>query len=248
MECSGYFIPGLHGVIYPIGTVPGKPSTVGFCAGAEAGSGIGSSRRSSESWMRPARSIGSSSALTAVASAHTRPQQAPGKKPRAGEPADHALGRSRGGWGSKLHLVSDGKGLVLTLELSAGQENECTHATSVLDGVRITRLRGRPRQRPAAVAGDKGYSSRAIRAWLRAKKVRAAIPERRDQIAHRKGRPRKFDRAAYRRRNVIERAVGWLKECRRLATRFEKLATQFLAMLKLAMIEQHMQRYLSNTA
>src|SRR5690606_16520300 len=172
MECSGYFIPGLHGVIYPIGTVPGKPSTVGFCAGAEAGSGIGSSRRSSESWMRPARSIGSSSALTAVASAHTRPQQAPGKKPRAGEPADHALGRSRGGWGSKLHLVGDGKGLGLTLELSAGQENECPHATSVLDGVRITRLRGRPRQRPAAVAGDKGYSSRAIRAWLRAKKVR----------------------------------------------------------------------------
>ncbi|HEY8470751.1 MAG TPA: transposase, partial [Longimicrobiales bacterium] len=46
----------------------------------------------------------------------------------------------------------------------------------------------------------------------------------------------------------IERAVGWLKECRRLATRFEKLATQFHAMLKLAMIEQHMHRYLSNTA
>jgi transposase len=118
----------------------------------------------------------------------------------------------------------------------------------VLDGIRITRLRGRPRQRPTAVAGDKGYSSRAIRAWLRAKKVQALIPERRDQIVHRKGRPLKFDRVAYRRRNVIERAVGWLKECRRLATRFEKLATQFHAMLKLAMIEQHMHRYLSNTA
>lgn len=114
-----------------------------------------------------------------------------------------------------MHLLSDGQGLVLTIKLSAGQENECPHTTSVLDGVRITRLRGRPRQRPAAVAGDKGYSSRAYREWLRPKKVRAVISGRRDQIAHRKGWQREFDRAAYRRRNVIECAVGWLEECRR---------------------------------
>jgi len=49
-----------------------------------------------------------------------------------------------------------------------------------------------------------------------------------------------FDREAYRRRNVVERCVGWLKEWRRIATRFEKLALNFLAMLKLAIIEQYL--------
>lgn len=47
-----------------------------------------------------------------------------------------------------------------------------------------------------------------------------------------------FDRAAYRRRNVVERVVGYLKECRRVATRYEKLALSYLAMVKLAMIHR----------
>ena len=117
----------------------------------------------------------------------------------------------------------------------------------VLDAVRIAQPVGRPRQRPARVAGDKGYSYPAIRAWLRAHHVRAVIPERRDQVAHRRGRPPAFDRGAYRRRNVIERAVGWLKEARRVATRFEKLAVHYLGVLKLGMIEKHLQLTLSNT-
>jgi transposase len=49
-----------------------------------------------------------------------------------------------------------------------------------------------------------------------------------------------FDRDEYRRRSVVECCVGWLKECRRVATRFEKLALNFLAMLKLAIIEQYL--------
>ena len=66
------------------------------------------------------------------------------------------------------------------------------------------------------------------------------IPERQDQRdrrAHRPGRPPTFDRAAYRERNVIERAVGWLKERRRVATRYEKLAIQYLAMLYVSLRE-----------
>jgi transposase len=88
---------------------------------------------------------------------------------------------------------------------------------------------GRPRQRPAALAGDKAYSFPRLRRWLRARHVRPVIPERRDQQdrrQHRPGRRPEFDRAAYRQRNVIERAVGWLKERRRIATRYEKLAIQ----------------------
>lgn len=57
-----------------------------------------------------------------------------------------------------------------------------------------------------------------------------------------------FDREAYRRRNVIERCVGWLKEFRRIATRYEKLALNYLGMLKLAMIERCFRMVLSNSA
>lgn len=114
--------------------------------------------------------------------------------------------------------------------------------------MRIPQALGRPRQRPAAVAGDRSYSYPRIRRWLRARHIRAVIPERRDQVAHRRGRPPAFDRGAYRRRNVIERCVGWLKEARRVATRYEKLAVHFLGVLKLAMVRKHLQVALSNTA
>ena len=62
------------------------------------------------------------------------------------------------------------------------------------------------------------------------------------------GAKRPFDREAYRRRNVVERCIGWLKECRRIATRFEKLAVSYLAMLKLAMIARYFRIAFSNTA
>lgn len=157
-----------------------------------------------------------------------------------GEPADHALGRSRGGFTTKLHLVTDGAGLPLAVALSAGQAHESQHATRVLDAVRIPHRRpGRPRRRPAALAGDKGYSYPTIRRWLRCHGVQAVIPERADQIrqrAHRRGRKPRFDRVAYRRRSAIECTVGALKEPRSVATRYEKLALHYLALVHLSMI------------
>jgi len=66
------------------------------------------------------------------------------------------------------------------------------------------------------------------------------IPQRSDQKAQHRGRPLKLDKQAYRRRNVIERCIGWLKESRRIGTRFEKPALSFLAMLKLAIIERYL--------
>jgi transposase len=92
---------------------------------------------------------------------------------------------------------------------------------------------GRPRTRPRQLAGDNGYSYRGVRCYLRRRGVRAVIPTRGDQ----KRNPR-FNKATYRRRNIVERVVGWLKENRRLATRYEKLAVNFLAMVKLAMIRR----------
>jgi transposase len=149
------------------------------------------------------------------------------------------LGRSHGGFGTKLHLVVDGGGVPLAAVVSAGQAHESRFATPLLDRVRVARPEpGRPRQRPAVVVGDRGYSYARVRAWLRRRGIRAIIPERRDQSAHRHGRPPAFDLAAYRRRNVVERCVGWLKECRLIATRFEKLAVHYAAQLTLAMIHR----------
>lgn len=153
-----------------------------------------------------------------------------------GEPADHALGRSRGGFGTKLHLVVDGNGIPLSAVVSPGQSHESKLLEPVLEAVRLSRpgrRGGRPRTRPRRLAGDKGYSYRGIRRYLRRRGIRAVIPTRKDQRAN----PR-FDKRTYRRRNVVERTVGWLKECRSLATRFEKLAVNFLAMVKLAMFRR----------
>lgn len=162
-----------------------------------------------------------------------------------GEPPDHALGRSRGGCGTKIHLVTDGAGLPLAVEVSPGQASESKYVEPVLNAVRIGR-----RQRPRAVAGDKGYSYARVRAWLRAHHIHPIIPEREDQRAHRAHRPGRkpvFDREAYRRRNVVERAGGLLKEARAIATRFDKLATQYRATVMLRILELYLQLPLANT-
>lgn len=154
----------------------------------------------------------------------------------ADEPEHHALGRSQGGFGTKLHLVVDSHGIPLAAALSPGQRHECQFVDLVLRAVRLVRpggRGGRPRTKPMRLAADKGYSYTTVRRYLRRRGIRAVIPTRKDQRSN----PR-FDRTTYRRRNIVERLVGWLKENRRLATRYEKLAVNFLAMVKLAMIQR----------
>jgi transposase len=104
----------------------------------------------------------------------------------------------------------------------------------------MTAVRIGRRSRPKRVAGDKGYSYPRIRRWLRRHRIGAVIPQRSDQQAQHRGRPLNFDKDAYRRRSVIECCIGWLKECRRIGTRFEKLALNFLAMIKLAIIRRYL--------
>jgi transposase len=141
-------------------------------------------------------------------------------------------------------LVTDGRGLPLTVEVTAGQRHESTQVEAVLDGIAIPQKIGRPRKRPRRLAGDKGYSYPRVRDWLRAHGIRPVIPYRIDQCSGRSV----FDKDTYRRRSVIEQCVGWLKECRRIGTRFEKLAINFLAMLKLAIIERYLKLAFSNRA
>lgn len=117
-----------------------------------------------------------------------------------------------------------------------------------MNQVRLCSGQGRPLNRPQYLAADKGYSYPRIRRWLRQHSVKAVIPQRSDQLRQQKGRPLKFDKKAYRRRNAVERCIGWLKENRRIATRYDKLAVSFLAMIDLARIRQYMKIILSDTA
>lgn len=96
-----------------------------------------------------------------------------------------------------------------------------------MDTVRIRR-----RRRPRALAGDRAYSCERIRCWLSNRAIEAVIPTRRNQP------PEPLNRTKYKRRNVVERCIGWLKWCRRIATRYEKLAESYMAMVKLAMIQR----------
>ena len=141
--------------------------------------------------------------------------------------------------------MSDGHGLPLAVEISAGQTHESKSFAAVLDAVQIRQPSGQVRRRPQRLAGDRGYSFRWIRQWLHRRRIEPVIPQRSNQEG-RVGGCRRFDHKAYRRRNVVERAVGLLKECRRVATRFEKLAVNYLAMLKLAVIRVYLGALISD--
>ena len=85
---------------------------------------------------------------------------------------------------------------------------------------------------------SKGYSNRRIRCWLNKRGIEDVIPSKSNEI-----RDLYFNKRAYKRRNVVERCIGWLKELRRIATRYEKLAVHYLGMVKLGMILQYLKNY-----
>ncbi|WP_406223092.1 IS5 family transposase [Streptomyces decoyicus] len=154
---------------------------------------------------------------------------------------DHALGRSRGGLSTKVHLAADGRARPLAFTLTAGQAGDAPTFEKVMTLIRVPRTGpGRPRTRPEAVLADRAYSSRAIRAQLRRRGIRTVIPQPSDQIGHRQrrgrhgGRPPGFDREAYKQRNTVERCINRLKQWRGLATRTDKLAIAYQAALHLA--------------
>ncbi|MEU8525878.1 IS5 family transposase [Streptomyces sp. NPDC048629] len=172
-------------------------------------------------------------------------QHAAGARPRgasAGEPDDHALGRSRGGLTTKVHLAADSHCRPLAFVLTPGQAGDAPAFPEVTARLRVPRPIGRPRTTPEMVLADKAHSSRAIRALLRRRGIRAVIPQPIDQVAKRKrrgrsgGRPPAFDREAYKQRNTVERCINKLKQWRGLTTHYDKTATIYLAGLHLAAI------------
>lgn len=146
-----------------------------------------------------------------------------------------ALGRSRGGFSTKIHLRAEGGGKPITFVLSGGERHESLYVQPLLEQGHVRRGGpGRPRKRPTRLVGDKGYSYPTVRRLLVQRRIKGVIPRRSDQRP-RDGRYR-FDRNAYRERNRIERLVNRLKQKRRIATRYEKRLAHYLAMLTLTAV------------
>ncbi|WP_288990228.1 IS5 family transposase [uncultured Sphingopyxis sp.] len=132
---------------------------------------------------------------------------------------DHCLGRSRGGLTTKIHAVVDAQGLPIRLGLTAGQAHDGPAAYHLLDRLDPHTI----------VLADKAYDADGIRNLIEAQGAVPNIPAK----SNRKWKPC-FSKRLYRERNLIERFFSKLKHFRRVATRYDKLAENFLAMIQLA--------------
>lgn len=162
------------------------------------------------------------------------------KKSDPEEPGDHALGRSRGGFSTKIHLLCDEHGHPLHFHLTPGQAHESTAVEPLLEGVDelLVNHDEEPVAWPVQLAGDKGYRAKWIDQCLLELEIQPVIPSKDNE--DRDAREIEFDREAYRHRNIIERLIGWLKENRRIFSRFEKTAKNYGAMIKLAFIRRYL--------
>ncbi len=142
------------------------------------------------------------------------------------------MGRSRGGLTSKIHALVDAEGRPVSLRLTGGQIADCTEADALTDELGEGDI----------LLADKGYDSNAIRAKAAERRAWANIPPK----ANRKG-SFVFSRWVYRQRNLVERYFCSIKQFRRVATRFDKLARNFLAAVLLASTRLWLRAYESRT-
>jgi transposase len=132
-----------------------------------------------------------------------------------------AIGRSRGGRTSKIHALADDRGRPVAFALTPGNVADITMAAPLLGAV----------ARPKRLLADKAYDADSLRKWLKQRKVKAVVPS----TASRRT-PYPLDSRAYKRRNLIERMFCKLKNWRRIATRYDRYAQNYLSGLALAAI------------
>jgi transposase len=130
------------------------------------------------------------------------------------------LGRSRGGFGTKIHAAVNPLGHPVALKLTGAEAAESPHLPGLIAGIATE-----------AVLADKGYDSDANRAAIRRQGARPCLPPRKNR-----SEPIEYDRHLYKERNVIERYFAWVKQYRRVATRYDKKAANFLGFVWLASI------------
>lgn len=152
-----------------------------------------------------------------------------GSKNSSTNPQENALGRSRGGFSSKLHIACDDQGIPLGIVVTPGQVNEPTVFHQLMKSVPFS-LRTCS-HRPEALAGDKAYVAGYIFQWLDRLQIGNVIPNRKNEHKN-----PDFCKATYRSRNVVERLIGRLKHFRRIATRYDKTPNSYLSMIYLAFI------------
>lgn len=133
-------------------------------------------------------------------------------------PEQEQLGRSRGGFTTKIHVATDGLGKPVQIYLSPGQVNDITMGPVLIQDSEAEKI-----------IADKGYDSAALVAQIEAQGATAVIPQRANRQE-----PRDYDHEEYKKRNVVERFINRLKQCRRVATRYEKTARNLLGMVFLA--------------
>ena len=125
-----------------------------------------------------------------------------------------AIGRSRGGRNTKIHAVADAKGRLLSILLTGGEAHDCPIAERLI----------RKSKAAEELLGDKAYDSAELREWLKDRGTKAVIPNK----SNRK-QPFRFSKKSYKKRHRIENAFCRLKDFRRIATRYDRLARNFLA-------------------